>query len=63
MKKPIWLKWGSEAKKFGFAAMNIIFAAAALGLLPDPYGKYVAVAAAVLSAAGVYNAKNTPPTV
>jgi hypothetical protein len=53
----------AEVRKFLVALVGALASLLSLGLLPDPVGKYVAGALAVLSAFGVYrvpNAKATP---
>jgi hypothetical protein len=50
----------NNVRKFLVAALSAATTAAALGLLTDPYDKYVAVASAGLGAFGVYKIKNVP---
>jgi hypothetical protein len=49
-----------NVRKFVVAALSGATTAAALGLLANPWDKWVAVASATLGAVGVYVAKNEP---
>jgi hypothetical protein len=49
-----------NVRKFVVAALSGATTAVALGLFPDPYDKWTAVASAALGALGVYAVSNDP---
>lgn len=51
----------NNIRKFIVAAIAAAGTAVSLGVLPEEYNKYVAVAVAFLGALGVYVAPNTAP--
>lgn len=52
-----------QFQKFVVALVGAITTAVSLGLLPEEWNQYVAVAVAFLTAAGVWVVKNAPPPV
>lgn len=59
MSEPVWLKWGTEAKKLG-AAVYGLAAMIPAGFLPEPWGTVVQVIVGAITASGVYALKNEP---
>lgn len=59
---PTFLKWLTEARKVGAAVAGLIALALASNLVPAEYVGYANTAIGVLTAVGVYKARNTEPT-
>lgn len=51
----------ARIRKFVVALVGALANAAALGLLPDPWGEVVAGVVTILAAVGVYTIPNAPP--
>lgn len=56
---PTWLRWRSEARKFGIALLGFASNAVAAGVVPEPYKTWVVAVIGFATAVGVFRAGNT----
>jgi len=58
-----FFKWFTEARKVGAYVATIAATLVSLGLVPDPYNKWLAGLILVLGSVGIFAADNTSPRV